>query len=98
MKNPQIKLPGLIFLDLNMPRMNGWQCLAQIRKIETLKKIPVIIFSTSKENEEFANASMLGNVYYMTKPTRLSELVLGIKHAISGDWDAIREMNKAGYV
>src|SRR5438270_7146277 len=41
-------LPNFIFLDLNMPRMSGKQCLAQLKKSERLSTIPVIIYSTSK--------------------------------------------------
>src|SRR5689334_16627462 len=42
-------LPHLIFIDINMPRMNGIQCLAEIRKIKRLEDVPVYMYSTSAE-------------------------------------------------
>src|SRR3954470_20640516 len=45
------ELPDAIFLDLNMPRMNGHECLKEIKKDKHLRKIPVLIYSTSKSPE-----------------------------------------------
>jgi CheY-like chemotaxis protein len=97
LQNSGIKNPDIIFLDLNMPRMNGWQCLLLIRMIDNLKYIPVIIFSTSKANIHFEKASLLGNVYFMTKPPRISDLVYGIDLALHANWSALLEMNKTAY-
>src|ERR1051325_7487517 len=44
--------PDYIFLDLNMPRMNGKQCLGQIKKIDCLRNIPVIIYSTTADQKD----------------------------------------------
>ena len=44
-------LPDLLILDLNMPRKNGFECLSEIKLSETLKQLPVIVFSTSFEQE-----------------------------------------------
>src|SRR6266487_683666 len=46
------QLPDYIFLDLNMPRMNGLECLVEIKKTNTLKHIPVIIYSTSSAEKD----------------------------------------------
>jgi CheY-like chemotaxis protein len=97
LQNSALESPDIIFLDLNMPRMNGWQCLLLIRLIEQLKYIPVVIFSTSKENLQFEKASVLGNVHYMTKPPRISDLVYGIDLALHANWPSLREMNKTAY-
>ena len=46
LKNRRMYLPDIIFLDLNMPRLNGKQCLAELKKQSHLRGIPVIIYST----------------------------------------------------
>ncbi|HLP19170.1 MAG TPA: response regulator [Chitinophagales bacterium] len=59
-------LPDLIFMDINMPRMNGLECLAEIAKSEHLKKIPVIMLSTSTLEVEETRA--LGARAFIRKP------------------------------
>lgn len=59
--------PSLIFLDLNMPIMNGFECLKQIKQIEFFKKIPVIIFSTSNSPADRKKATELGADIFFTK-------------------------------
>ena len=68
------KLPDYIFLDLNMPRLNGLQCLAEIKKQERLEHIPVIMFSTSSEKSYAEEARRLGAAAFLTKPASISEL------------------------
>ena len=67
-------LPDFIFLDLNLPRMSGTQCLAELKKIERLSSIPVIIYSTSKSEEDREKTKELGSVYFLTKPSSMVEL------------------------
>jgi CheY-like chemotaxis protein len=59
--------PSMIFLDLNMPLMNGFECLEQIRKNDRWKKIPVVIFSTSNNPEDKKKAEKLGASAFLTK-------------------------------
>lgn len=66
--------PDLIFLDLNMPLMNGIVFLERIKDIEHLKDIPVIIYSTSDEPREISTARSMGAIDYITKPARFDEL------------------------
>lgn len=75
-------LPHALFLDLNMPRKNGFQCLAEIKKQAALKTIPVIIYSTSYE-EEIANILyQTGAHYYIRKPSNFEELKNLVNKAI----------------
>ena len=60
--------PELIFLDINMPLMNGWQCLARIHSDNSYKHIPVVVISTSSYDREINNAERYGAQYYLTKP------------------------------
>ena len=75
--------PNLIFLDLNMPRVNGVQFLREIKKQPTLHRIPVIIYTTSKLKEDRDITRKLGAVHFITKPSSLRELCDEIEVAIS---------------
>lgn len=77
-------LPDLIFMDINMPEMNGIQCLEEIRKKPELKKIPVIILSGS--SAEVALAHNLGANAYIEKPSSVTTLRAKLKQAISFDF------------
>ncbi|NLR62051.1 response regulator [Chitinophaga polysaccharea] len=66
--------PDLIFLDLNMPRINGKQFLAEIRQLDHLKHIPVIIYTTSSHDSDKKETRQLGASYFLTKPNSLHEL------------------------
>ena len=59
--------PSLIFLDLNMPFMNGFACLDEIKKDADLKQIPVIIFTTSSDLSDKKRAKELGAEIFFTK-------------------------------
>lgn len=67
-------LPDFIFLDLNMPRMNGKQCLVQLKANERLSKIPVVIYSTSKAVSDKEETRRLGAQAFITKPTCMHQL------------------------
>lgn len=67
-------IPDYIFLDLNMPLMDGKQFLSEIKKHPVLKKIPVIIYSTSFEEKDIEETKKLGAVAYITKPARIHTL------------------------
>ncbi len=60
-------LPDFIFLDLNMPKMDGRECLIELKKDKTLKKIPVIIYSTSDYKVDIKLTKELGADYFLTK-------------------------------
>ena len=67
--------PQLIFLDLNMPVMNGQQFLFEIKKDDVLKTIPVIIISTSSHPATIKLTKEMGAHEFITKPNRFDELV-----------------------
>jgi CheY-like chemotaxis protein len=68
------KLPDVLFLDLNMPRKNGFECLTEIRLANDLKNLPVIIFSTSFEQDVVYQLFLNGAQYFMRKPAEFSLL------------------------
>lgn len=66
--------PDVIFLDLNMPVMSGFEFLTEIKKQDVIKNIPVIIFSTSQLNEVIVKAKNYGANEYISKPSDFNEL------------------------
>ncbi len=73
-------LPDWIFLDLNMPRLNGQQCLSEIKRTGTLLHIPVIIYTTSKQQQDIDETRKLGAAHFITKPNTFD----GICRSIAG--------------
>jgi CheY-like chemotaxis protein len=69
------KRPGLILLDLNMPRMDGREALSEIKKHPDLRRIPVIVLTTSKAEEDILRTYDLGVNSFITKPVTFNSLV-----------------------
>jgi CheY-like chemotaxis protein len=84
--------PDFIFLDLNMPRVNGKQCLARIKQSEELQNIPVIIYSTSKSQADADETEKLGAATFITKPSRLKDLTRFLILVLKKDWKAINKL------
>ena len=76
-KNP---LPGLILLDLNMPKMDGRQVLKEIKNNPKLRTIPIIVLTTSKAEEDILKTYDLGVNSYITKPVTFDALVDIVKN------------------
>ncbi len=71
----QYPRPNLILLDLNMPRMDGREALQELKKDPNLRAIPVVILTTSKEEEAKLKGYDLGAASYITKPVDFDGLV-----------------------
>jgi CheY-like chemotaxis protein len=69
------ELPGLVLLDLNMPRMNGIEFLKTVKIHQGLKKIPVVVLTTSKAREDINASFELGAAGYMVKPLDYNEYI-----------------------
>ncbi|MBK8881778.1 MAG: response regulator [Bacteroidales bacterium] len=77
--NESYNLPDILFLDLNMPRKNGFECLSEIKHDNKLKDLPVIIFSTSFEQEVVNSLYKNGARYFIRKPSvfiQFKEIIL----------------------
>jgi CheY-like chemotaxis protein len=73
LSNPVFK-PDFIFLDINMPIMNGMECLIKIKEIERLQKVPVYIYSTSADRFFAEKCSKLGATGLIKKETDISTI------------------------
>ncbi|SRR6266545_2605276 len=79
--------PDFIFLDLNMPRMSGKQCLIQLKNNPQFANIPVIIYSTSKIEKDIEDSLRLGAASFITKPNKFEQLVKAISDVLAGKWE-----------
>lgn len=77
-----LNLPDIIFLDINMPGLNGWDCLAELKKNRLLSDVPVIMYSTSSNIHDKAKAAKLGASYFYTKPDNFQALKKFLKTLI----------------
>lgn len=82
LRDPDVKLPDCIFLDLRMPRISGKACLKEIKEDERLKNIPVYIYSTSREVEESKTLKEMGALHFISKPNNEDEVYYLIACAI----------------
>lgn len=100
MLNDMNEKPQLIFLDINMPIMNGWECLKLIKKDENYQDIPVIMISTSSHKNDMETASKLGALGYFVKPNDFNDLKSMLKIITSNEGtdlsDALHNLQNSG--
>jgi CheY-like chemotaxis protein len=77
--NETVVLPDYIFLDINMPVMDGKSCLIELKRNDQFEKIPVIMYTTSNRDNEIQEFTALGAKDYIIKPSTFDEVhkVLG---------------------
>jgi len=80
------KLPDILFLDINMPTMNGLDCLQKVKKDIRLARLPVVIFTTSRNAEDIELTHRLGANVFLTKPSNYEELKLKLEKILNLDF------------
>lgn len=80
------ELPDIVFLDLNMPRKNGMECLREIRGSSILKELIVIIYSTSNNPSDVEDAFIAGANTYIIKPSDFQQLKKILSNVVSLSW------------
>lgn len=85
--------PGLILLDLNMPKKDGREALEEIKADPALREIPVIVLTTSKEEEDIHRSYQLHANSYITKPVTFESLI-ALVSALGKYWMEIVELPK----
>ncbi|TDE18268.1 response regulator [Dyadobacter psychrotolerans] len=78
--------PDVIFLDLNMPRKNGFECLEYIRKTSQWKDIPIVVFSTTGQEDMVKKVYEQGANYFIRKPGSFPKLKQAIRQILDIDW------------
>ena len=77
--------PDLVLLDLNMPKVDGREVLDRIRSTPSLRRIPVVILTTSKQEEDILRSYDLGVNSYITKPVNVTDFIATIQ-ALENYW------------
>lgn len=72
-------MPAVVLLDLNMPRKNGLELLKDIRQNESTRFLPVVVITTSKEEQDLINSYSLGVNSYVRKPVNFNEFLEAVK-------------------
>lgn len=80
-------MPDIIFLDINMPKKSGLEFLNELRTQPHLKKIPVVMYSSSNEFRDITAAYGFGANLYFQKTASLSELVLSLRRILQMNWN-----------
>ncbi|MDQ3016817.1 MAG: response regulator [Bacteroidota bacterium] len=80
-------LPDVVFIDLNMPRKNGAQCLQEIREAEAFKDLPVVVLSTTSNQDVIDAVYHSGANLYVQKPSDMQSWKNAIAKVLSLDWN-----------
>jgi len=84
LESHKVNKPDVIFLDLNMPKMDGRQFLTEIKKLVQFKDIPVVIYSTSSNKSDIDFTLRHQAETFMTKPHSISDLKRQLEHVLGG--------------
>lgn len=82
--------PAVILLDLKMPKVDGMDVLRQIKSDPDLKVIPVVVMTSSREEQDVVNSYRLGVNAYVVKPVKFHEFVEAVKQ-VGGFWAVLNE-------
>lgn len=92
-------LPHIVFLDLNMPRKGGIECLKEIRTNGKLKDLSIAIYSTSASEEDIEDTFVKGANVYIKKPNDFNTLVKVLGEVITINWQYYTsDLNKENFV
>ena len=99
LNEPANSLPDIIFLDLNMPRKSGMECLREIRQNDRLKKISVAIYSTSSSEQDIEDTFVAGANVYIKKPNDFNMLKKVLSDVVHINWQYIVDgLNKDSFI
>ena len=99
LSDPSNPLPDIIFLDLNMPRKSGMECLREIRANDRLKKISVAIYSTSSAEQDIEDTFVAGANVYIKKPNDFNMLKKILSDVVHINWQYIMDgLNKDSFI
>ncbi len=91
--------PGIVFLDLNMPREGGIECLRKIRNDKKLKNLSVAIYSTSASESDIEDTFIKGANVYIKKPNDFTSLVKVLEEVITINWQYHNsDLNRENFV
>lgn len=86
LKSDESILPHVLFLDLNMPKKNGIECLNEIKTHSKMSEIAIAIYSTSASEEDIEETFVLGANIYIKKPSNFKQLKKVLSEVVSINW------------
>ncbi|MDR6843724.1 response regulator [Flavobacterium granuli] len=86
LNHPETILPNIIFLDLNMPILNGIDCLKEIKQNDKFNDIAIAIYSTSSSDQDIENTFVLGANIYIKKPSSFNDLKKILSDVVIINW------------
>lgn len=86
LQNDENLLPDILFLDLNMPKKNGLECLKEIKANTKFQSIAIAIYSTSSSEEHIEETFVLGANVYIKKPADFNELKSVLNEVVTRNW------------
>lgn len=99
LNHPKTVLPNIIFLDLNMPNLNGIDCLKEIKRDDKFKDIAIAIYSTSSSDQDVENTFVLGANIYIKKPSNFNELKKILSDVVIINWQYhTNDLNKDNFL
>ena len=88
--NQATLMPEMIFLDLNMPYKNGFECLSEIRSNETWNSTKIVILSTSSQPQQIENAYKNGADLYLAKPVSYTHFKNMMEQCLNLTWEGLK--------
>ncbi len=86
-------IPNLILIDLNMPKMNGFELLSILKEIDTFQSVPIVILTSSNCEQDITTCYKLGITGFITKPTKYTDYVRKMKDLF--EYCNVMEITKA---
>lgn len=86
LNHPETVLPNIVFLDLNMPILNGIDCLKEIKSNDKFKDIAIAIYSTSSSDQDVEDTFVLGANIYIKKPSNFNDLKKTLSDVVIINW------------
>ncbi len=90
--------PDVLFLDLNMPRKSGKECLSEIRERLRLMNLPIVIYSTSATTQDIDDTFLRGANFYMQKKSNYAVLKQAIRKIITSDKQVLLKKGRETYI
>jgi len=81
-----VPIPDLIFLDLNMPLVDGRRLLTELKSLKPYSHVPVVIYSTSSHPKDVEETKQLGAASFITKPYSQEELIVSLTQLLENQW------------
>ncbi|PZR24404.1 MAG: response regulator [Flavobacterium psychrophilum] len=88
-------VPDILFLDINMPILNGLDTLKRVREFPALRSLPVVVYSTSSSELDIRQAEENGAGHYMVKPCNMDKLREVIERMLTYDWKNHRVLQES---